>query len=99
MPCKENKCALCQIYPNSEAGLACDCNCHLDENKRARDLYKDHPAIEEVYTEPVIEWPELSKLFDNYFNKRYVRHGVFENKDQIIQFVLEVLEKKIKNNW
>lgn len=54
MACIEGKCALCQIYPNSNAGLACDTECHLaeKENVSIKNHYlKSHPKQMECYEE------------------------------------------------
>lgn len=42
MPCIKNECALVNIFPKSNAGMACDINCYLDndEAKDKRDKYK-----------------------------------------------------------
>ena len=31
MECKENECKLCELYPNTNAGVACDNECYFDK--------------------------------------------------------------------
>ena len=31
--CPNDKCLLCLIYPNSDAGLACDSSCHFSKGE------------------------------------------------------------------
>lgn len=42
MACTEGKCVLCMINPKSNAGLACDSDCYLDddESNDIRPYYK-----------------------------------------------------------
>lgn len=50
MPCIKDKCAICQLYPNTNAGVACDTFCYFDENKEIREHYiKNNAELTKYY--------------------------------------------------
>lgn len=72
MPCKD-KCVLEMIFPNTNASIACDDECCLDENKRFRELYKKSNPLE---MESYIEYSEKEKeLSSKYISEQYIDYG------------------------
>jgi hypothetical protein len=39
--CKVDRCLLSEIYPNSDASLACDCECYLIDNQKNLKYYEE----------------------------------------------------------
>ena len=46
MECKKGKCALSEIYPNTNANIACDCECYFETQQDLLNHYrKQYPII------------------------------------------------------
>jgi hypothetical protein len=40
MECKKDKCALSEIYPKTNASIACDCDCYFEYEPQMIPKYK-----------------------------------------------------------